>query len=68
MKKKRKIALVVSKGSFSQVDELEDKYWAEKSFEERLQALKEMRFVFFGTEIIRMKRVVRKYKLNEEGI
>lgn len=68
MKKERKIALVVSKGSFSQLEESEDKYWAEKSFEERLQALKEMRFVFFGAERIRMKRVVRKYKLNEEVI
>jgi hypothetical protein len=68
MGKKRKIAMVVRKGSFAEVEELDDKYWSEKNYEERLEALLIMRDTFFCDEEKNIKKVVRKYRLYEEEI
>jgi hypothetical protein len=68
MGKKRKIAMVVRKGSFAEVEELDDKYWSEKNYEERLEALLIMRDTFFCDEEKNIKKVVRKCRLYEEEI
>jgi hypothetical protein len=37
MGKKRKIAMVVRKSSFAEVEELDDKYWSEKTMKKGLK-------------------------------
>ena len=67
MEKKRKIAMVVRKGSFAELEELDDRYWAEKTEEERLKMLIDLRKTFWGGDIrqAKIQKVVSKYNLYE---
>jgi hypothetical protein len=69
MEKKRKIAMVVRKVSFAEAEELDDIYWAEKTEEERLKVLIDLRKIFWGSNIKKPKiqKVVFKYNLYEEA-
>lgn len=60
MRKKRKIALEVRKVSFKETEELDDKYWAKRSNEERLQSLIELRQIVFANNAGngKMKKVI----------
>ena len=69
MEKKRKIEMVVRKVSFAEAEELDDIYWAEKTEEDRLKVLIDLRKTFWGNNIKKPKiqKVVFKYCLYEEA-
>ena len=69
MKKKRKIEMVVRKVSFAEAEELDDIYWAEKTEEERLKSLVDIRKTFWGGDLknSKIQKVVVKYNLYEEA-
>ena len=67
MGKKRKIEIVVRKVSFAEAEDLDDVYWAERTEEDRLKSLIDLRKTFFGGEIkeTKIRKVVFKYSLYE---
>jgi hypothetical protein len=67
MAKKRKIEMVVRKVSFSEAEELDDKYWSETTEEERLKVLIDLRKTFFSGDVKKgvIQKVVSKYNLYE---
>lgn len=60
------IAKTVWKGSLSEAEERDNQYWSSLSAEERLQALIELRAVFFANAKTTIDKVVFKRKLNEK--
>jgi hypothetical protein len=67
MGKKRKIALVVNKGTFAELESADDLYWSATNVEQRLSALIELRKTFLSNyKSQRIKKVVHKYNLYEE--
>lgn len=65
MEKKRKIVAVVKKFNFKEAEQADDKYWAEKSPEYRLQALMDLREMTYGNiENFSMIKEVTKRKRN----
>lgn len=66
MQKERKIVAVVKKFNFKEAEEAEDEYWAEKSAEERLKELTELRKMVFGDADGRIKKVVSKRSIYDE--
>ena len=60
--------MVVKKVSFAEAEELDDTYWAEKTEEDRLKVLIDLRKTFWGGNIKKAKiqKVVFKYSLYEE--
>ncbi len=69
MEKKRKIEKVVRKVSFAEAEELDDIYWSEKTEEERLKVLIDLRKTFWGGDktIAKIQKIVFKYSLYEEA-
>ena len=69
MEKKRKIEKVVRKISFEKAEELDDIFWAEKTEEERLRVLIDLRNTFWGGEpkMPKIQKIVFKYRLYEEA-
>jgi hypothetical protein len=67
MEKKRKIAIEVRKVSLAEAEELDDKYWAGTTEEERLKVLIDLRKTFFGGGVKngKIQKVVSKYNLYE---
>ena len=67
MNKERKIALVLNKFNFKEVEEADNKYWSEKSSENRLRALMDLREMAFGNSKYQsIKKVVHKRSLHEK--
>ena len=65
---KRKIALVVSKYSFKEAEDADDKYWSETTAEYRLRALMDLREMMCGQIKDRsIKKVVFKRSIHEEA-
>lgn len=65
MENKRKIAMEVRKVSLVEAEELDDRYWAETTEEERLKVLIDLRKTFFsgGLRKAKIQKVVSKYNL-----
>lgn len=57
----------VKKVSFAEAEELDDRYWAETTEEERLKVLIDLRKTFFSADLKKAKiqKVVSKYNLYE---
>ncbi|MEO8853629.1 MAG: hypothetical protein ABI359_07615 [Ginsengibacter sp.] len=66
MEKDRKIKRVVKKVTFAEAEKADDEYWANTTAAERLQELIELRRMFFGETIGRIKKVVSKRNRYEE--
>jgi len=68
MEQKRKIALVVTKGSFAEMEEADDLYWSKISAEERLNTLFDLRKMVFGESLQEEKitKVVSKRSFYDE--
>lgn len=62
---KRKIEVVVWKGTFEEAEERDNLYWASRSEVERLVALMDIRNVFYGNEPEKIEKVVYKRRLYE---
>ena len=67
MKTKRTISMEVRKVSFLEAEELDDRYWAERTEEERLKVLIDLRKTFWGGNLkqTKIKKVVNKYNWYE---
>jgi len=61
------IEKVVWKGTFEEAEERDNNYWAHKTVEERLQALIELRQIFFANNSGSIERIIRKRKLHDEA-
>ena len=48
MKQERKMVMAVTKVSFAEAEAADDNYWAETSFQERLNTLFDLRYLVFG--------------------
>ena len=68
MQQERKILPAVKKfSSFQEAEDADDKYWADTTEEERLNALIDLRKVFIDTnKETRMQKVVVKRSIHEE--
>ncbi|KAA5533412.1 hypothetical protein F0919_12790 [Taibaiella lutea] len=58
---------IVWKGSFAEAEEKDDIYWANQSMQQRLEALIDLRDVFFSDANPSIEKVVFKRKLDEES-
>jgi hypothetical protein len=70
MPEPRKIKLVARNMSFAEAEEKDDMYWANATFEERLNELISLRMIFFGgntNKKMKMQKVVNKRRLHEEA-
>ena len=65
MDKQRKIALVVNKGSFTEVEERDNIFWSLKSEIERFRELISLRNTFFSNEK-KIEKVVFKRNIYEK--
>ncbi len=66
MEKKRKMISVVSKMTFAEAEEADDKYWAIASVDERLNELISLRKLVFGNSTVKMKKIVSQRSIYEE--
>ena len=68
MEHKRKIERVVTKVSFAEAEEADDKYWANATIDERLNELLSLRQMVFGNDNdnLKMQKVVHKRSIYEE--
>jgi hypothetical protein len=69
MNQKRKIEKAVKKLSLSEAEDADDLYWSQRSAEERLQYLIDVRETFFGDDADEagvINKVVFKRSLHEE--
>ena len=68
MEHKRKIERVVTKVSFAEAEEADDKYWTNATIDERLNELLSLRQMVFGNDNdnLKMQKVVHKRSIYEE--
>ncbi|CAN5429595.1 hypothetical protein BH20BAC1_BH20BAC1_13850 [soil metagenome] len=67
MDTKRKIAITVNKLNLKEVELADDRYWSDKSAEDRLKALIDIRQMAFGyVEDFSIKKIIYKRRLHEE--
>lgn len=65
---RRKMAMVVSKFSFKEAEDADDKYWSEMTAEYRLRALMDLREMIYGNERYKsIKKVVYKRSIHEKA-
>ncbi|MDQ2862046.1 MAG: hypothetical protein M3R50_00095 [Bacteroidota bacterium] len=64
---RRKMAMVVSKFSFKEAEDADDKYWSEMTAEYRLRALMDLREMTYGhLKEGSVRKVVSKRSIHEE--
>jgi len=67
MENRRKIAMVVRKSSFNDLEEEDNQYYASLSPEQRFEILIDLRKTAFGNYNSGFKRIVSKRSMHEEA-